>query len=53
MTKHDHKADELFMHRAFELAALGRGFVSPNPLVGCVIVHNDSIIGEGYHKKYG
>jgi diaminohydroxyphosphoribosylaminopyrimidine deaminase / 5-amino-6-(5-phosphoribosylamino)uracil reductase len=53
MTKHDHKADELFMHRAFELAALGRGHVSPNPLVGCIIVHNDRIIGEGYHQKYG
>ena len=41
------------MHRAFELAALGRGHVSPNPLVGCVIVHNDRIIGEGYHQKFG
>lgn len=41
------------MKRALELALLGRGYVSPNPLVGCVIVHNNTIIGEGWHKKYG
>ncbi len=41
------------MQRALELAELGRGSVSPNPMVGCVIVHQDKIIGEGYHKKYG
>jgi len=46
-------ADELYMHRALELALLGRGHVSPNPLVGCVIVHDDKIIGEGYHEKFG
>jgi len=53
MTKHDHSTDELFMHRALELAALGRGFVSPNPMVGCVVVHNNKIIGEGFHRQYG
>lgn len=53
MTKHDHHTDELFMRRALELATLGRGQVSPNPLVGCVIVHDGKIIGEGWHKKYG
>ena len=42
-----------FMNRAFELAQLGLGSVSPNPMVGCVIVHNNQIIGEGWHKKYG
>ncbi|MDF2156421.1 bifunctional diaminohydroxyphosphoribosylaminopyrimidine deaminase/5-amino-6-(5-phosphoribosylamino)uracil reductase RibD [Algoriphagus sp. CAU 1675] len=42
-----------FMRRALELAELGRGNVSPNPLVGCVIVHEDRIIGEGYHQKFG
>ncbi|WP_339867514.1 bifunctional diaminohydroxyphosphoribosylaminopyrimidine deaminase/5-amino-6-(5-phosphoribosylamino)uracil reductase RibD [uncultured Algoriphagus sp.] len=47
------KADELYMHRALELAELGRGKVSPNPMVGCVIVHEDKIIGEGYHQEYG
>lgn len=36
-----------------ELAMRGRGYVSPNPMVGCVIVHGDKIIGEGWHEKYG
>jgi len=42
-----------WMQRALDLATLGSGFVAPNPLVGCVIVKNDRIIGEGYHQKYG
>lgn len=46
-------ADELYMARAMELAKLGRGYVSPNPLVGCVIVHDNKIIGEGWHQKFG
>jgi diaminohydroxyphosphoribosylaminopyrimidine deaminase/5-amino-6-(5-phosphoribosylamino)uracil reductase len=45
--------DELFMRRAFELAQLGAGSVSPNPLVGCVIVLDQKVIGEGWHQKYG
>lgn len=45
--------DEIFMRRALELAWLGAGHVSPNPLVGCVIVADDRIIGEGWHRKYG
>lgn len=45
--------DERYMLRALQLAALGGVAVAPNPMVGCVIVHNDQIIGEGYHKKYG
>ncbi|HEU5291324.1 MAG TPA: bifunctional diaminohydroxyphosphoribosylaminopyrimidine deaminase/5-amino-6-(5-phosphoribosylamino)uracil reductase RibD [Cyclobacteriaceae bacterium] len=53
MKPHDHHADEFFMKRALELACLGIGQVSPNPRVGCVIVHNNLIIGEGWHKKYG
>jgi len=44
---------EKFMNRAFELAENGRGNVAPNPLVGAVIVKDNLIIGEGYHKKYG
>ena len=44
---------QLYMQRALELARLGAGFVSPNPMVGAVIVHNDGIIGEGYHERYG
>ncbi len=41
------------MRRALELAESGRGFVSPNPMVGCVIVYQDQIIGEGFHEIYG
>ena len=47
------KKDELYINRCIELALKGAGKVSPNPMVGCVIVHNDKIIGEGYHKQYG
>jgi len=45
--------EEKFMVRAIELAKLGMGQVAPNPMVGCVIVHNGLIIGEGFHRKYG
>lgn len=44
---------EKYMQRCLELAELGKGMVSPNPMVGAVIVHGDKIIGEGYHHKYG
>ncbi len=46
-------SDQIFMRRALELAALGQGKVSPNPMVGCVIVHQNRIIGEGWHQQYG
>lgn len=46
-------SDELYMKRCLELAEMGNGSVSPNPLVGCVIVSEGRIIGEGYHQKYG
>ncbi len=42
-----------YMQRAIELARLGLGNVSPNPMVGCVVVHEDKIIGEGFHRQYG
>ena len=42
-----------YLQRCIELALLGIGNVSPNPMVGAVVVHNDQIIGEGYHRKYG
>jgi len=45
--------DSLYMQRALELASLGQRFASPNPMVGCVIVHNNQIIGEGWHQRYG
>ena len=44
---------EKYMQRCLELATLGAGQVSPNPMVGAVIVHDGKIIGEGYHRKYG
>ncbi len=43
----------IFMQRCLDLALLGMGDVAPNPMVGCVIVHEGIIIGEGYHEKYG
>lgn len=44
---------ETFMQRCLDLALLGMGDVAPNPMVGCLIVHNGTIIGEGYHKEFG
>ncbi len=44
---------EHFIQRCFQLAAKGLGGVAPNPMVGCVIVHNAAIIGEGFHRQYG
>jgi len=42
-----------YMRRCFELARMGRNRVAPNPMVGAVIVHNNRIIGEGYHREFG
>ncbi|MDB5032211.1 bifunctional diaminohydroxyphosphoribosylaminopyrimidine deaminase/5-amino-6-(5-phosphoribosylamino)uracil reductase RibD [Mucilaginibacter sp.] len=44
---------QIYMQRCLDLAALGMGSVSPNPMVGAVIVHEGKIIGEGYHQQYG
>ena len=41
------------MRRALELARLGRGAVEPNPMVGCVLVRDGRIIGEGWHRRFG
>jgi diaminohydroxyphosphoribosylaminopyrimidine deaminase / 5-amino-6-(5-phosphoribosylamino)uracil reductase len=46
-------SDESYIKLAIEIAKKGMGSVSPNPLVGCVIVKNDRIISAGYHEKYG
>lgn len=45
--------DNAYMQLALQLAEKGCGFVSPNPMVGAVIVKNDRIIGSGYHERYG
>lgn len=47
------KTDEKYMNRCIELARQGQQFVAPNPMVGCVIVYKDKIIGEGYHREFG
>lgn len=41
------------MQRCLQIAQLGEGNVAPNPMVGAVLVHNDIIIGEGYHMQFG
>ena len=45
--------DEKYMARCLHLAKLGCGSVSPNPMVGAVVVYDDRIIGEGYHHRFG
>lgn len=45
--------DELYMRRALQLAANGRGYTSPNPMVGAVVVARGRIIGEGWHRQFG
>lgn len=44
---------QIYMQRCIELAKNGLGHVAPNPLVGCVIVYERKIIGEGYHQRFG
>ncbi|QCI24501.1 bifunctional diaminohydroxyphosphoribosylaminopyrimidine deaminase/5-amino-6-(5-phosphoribosylamino)uracil reductase RibD [Buchnera aphidicola (Muscaphis stroyani)] len=45
--------DEFYMNRAIKISKLGQFTTSPNPNVGCVIVKNDNIIGEGWHNQFG
>ncbi|MEA1988706.1 MAG: bifunctional diaminohydroxyphosphoribosylaminopyrimidine deaminase/5-amino-6-(5-phosphoribosylamino)uracil reductase, partial [Pseudomonadota bacterium] len=45
--------DQKFMQRAIELAQKGRYSTKPNPTVGCVLVKNSQIVGEGWHLKAG
>lgn len=45
--------DDQYMRMALNLAKKGKGWTSPNPLVGAVIVKNGKVIGQGYHQKYG
>ena len=46
-------SDETYMRRCLQLAALGLGKTSPNPMVGAVVVHEGMVIGEGYHHRCG
>lgn len=46
-------ADREFMNRAIELAWQGRGWTSPNPMVGAVVVKDGAIVGEGFHPAVG
>src|SRR3990170_839301 len=45
--------DRKWMARALELAALGRGLTSPNPMVGAVVVRDGRLLGEGHHVRAG
>lgn len=45
--------DHRHMQRALELAARGLGYVEPNPMVGCVIVRDGQVVGEGWHRRFG
>jgi diaminohydroxyphosphoribosylaminopyrimidine deaminase / 5-amino-6-(5-phosphoribosylamino)uracil reductase len=47
------QSDSEYMRRALALAERGRGWCSPNPMVGCVIVRNGVILGEGWHERAG
>lgn len=49
----NNKRDAIYMERCLQLAQKGQGATAPNPMVGCVIVYNQQIIGEGWHTKAG
>lgn len=44
---------EIYINRCITLAQYSEGKTAPNPMVGAVLVYNDKVIGEGYHKEYG
>jgi len=48
-----HKPDERYMKMALRLAARGAGLVSPNPMVGAVVVQAAEVVGRGWHQRYG
>jgi diaminohydroxyphosphoribosylaminopyrimidine deaminase / 5-amino-6-(5-phosphoribosylamino)uracil reductase len=50
MTAHHH---HLYMQRCLALAKMGAGSTATNPMVGAVLVYEERIIGEGYHRKFG
>jgi diaminohydroxyphosphoribosylaminopyrimidine deaminase/5-amino-6-(5-phosphoribosylamino)uracil reductase len=45
--------DRRHMGRALQLARRGEGHVEPNPMVGCVLVRDGAVVGEGWHQKFG
>jgi len=45
--------DKDYLNLALKLAKKGKGLVSPNPLVGAILIKNGKVIGKGFHKKYG
>lgn len=47
------ESDNQFLDRAYHLAINARGWVEPNPMVGCVIVKEGRVIGEGFHSRFG
>jgi len=47
------ESDPQWMQRALRLARRGEGWVEPNPMVGCVLVRNGQVIGEGHHRRFG
>lgn len=49
----EEKSDQYFMKMALDLAKMGQGFTSPNPVVGAVVVKDGKVVGRGYHKKAG
>jgi len=53
MKPHDHQHDREMMARALSLARRGRGWTSPNPMVGAVLVRNGRLVAEGWHRHWG
>lgn len=53
MTKPFNQTDHRHMARAIQLAAKGKYTTKPNPMVGCVLVKGDNVVGEGFHQKAG
>lgn len=47
------RIEDQFLRRAYALAELGRGTTSPNPMVGCVLVRDGVVVGEGFHERAG
>lgn len=53
MKKYPTDFDKLFMLKCLTLASRGAGYVSPNPMVGALLVKNGKVSGSGYHKRFG